>query len=107
MGWESRGGRGRYYTRSHKRNGRVVREYVGSGLIGRLAARDDEERRQRAAAARERFRQEQDAFTAAAAPHERLNTVADALLTATLADAGYHRHDRGQWRKRHASKAGQ
>jgi hypothetical protein len=107
MGWESRGGRGRYYTRSRKASGRVVREYVGGGLIGLLAARDDEERRQRAAEDRERFRQEQDAFTAVAAPHERLNTVADALMTAALVAAGYHRHDRGQWRKRHASKTGQ
>ena len=105
MGWETRRGRGRYYTRSHKLNGRVVRDYVGGGLIGQLAARDDEERRQRAAAAQERFRQEQERFAAAAAPHYTLNTLADALMTAALLDAGYHRHDRGHWRKRHDSKA--
>jgi hypothetical protein len=29
MGWD----RGRYYTRSRKVNGRVVREYVGTGPV--------------------------------------------------------------------------
>ena len=33
MGWE----RGRYYTRSKKVNGRVVREYVGTGQLAALA----------------------------------------------------------------------
>ena len=35
MGWD----RGRYYTRSKKVNGRVVREYVGSGLVAGCTAR--------------------------------------------------------------------
>jgi hypothetical protein len=102
MGWETRRGCGRYYTRSRKVNGRVVREYIGGGLVGTLAARDDDERRQREAVARERFRGKPETVNAAEARHERLNTVADALMTAALLDAGYHRHDRGHWRKRRA-----
>ena len=41
MGWD----KGRYYTRSRKVRGRVVREYVGGGLPGELVARMDAEAR--------------------------------------------------------------
>jgi hypothetical protein len=36
MSWE----RG-YYYRAKKVNGRVVKEYVGKGAVGRMAARED------------------------------------------------------------------
>jgi len=48
MGWERRKRGGLYYTRSRKVSGRVVREYVGGGLAGHLAAQmDDNERMDR------------------------------------------------------------
>jgi hypothetical protein len=36
MGWE----RG-YYYRAKKVNGRVVKEYIGPGIVGRMAELDD------------------------------------------------------------------
>ena len=52
MAWESRRGTGRYYTRSRRKNGRVIREYCGKGLKGETAAIED--RKQRRAQREER-----------------------------------------------------
>jgi hypothetical protein len=54
MAWEKRERGGSYYTRSRKVNGRVVREYVGGGVLGEFAALMDAEvrlRREKEAAA--------------------------------------------------------
>ena len=99
MGWETRARGGRYYTRSRKVNGRVVREYVGTGPLAELvAAGDAAERAERAEAAaalgaeRERLAPAEAALTA-------LDGAAEALARAALSAAGFHQHHRGEWRR--------
>src|SRR5215216_1656535 len=100
MGWESRDGRGRYYTHSRKEGGRVVREYYGTGTLGEVAASVDAQIRQERLAltrARQQLRDRLDAADALAASADAL---AGLLARACLLAAGYHRHDRGRWRRR-------
>jgi len=98
MGWESRQRGGLYYTRSRKENGRVVREYVGSGVLGQIAALEDEHER--------RWREEQAAYErelleeldALDASVEELSDASDLLVRTALIVSGYRQHNRGEWR---------
>ena len=100
MGWETRDScRGRYYTRSRKVAGRVVREYVGTGAVAELAAAADSLRRADRQAAMEARRAEEASWQAALAPLLELSRVADLMARAALLAGGYHRHAR-TWRKK-------
>src|SRR6266508_5922658 len=101
MGWEVRGGR-RYYTRSRKVNGRVVREYIGAGPVAELAAAADALRRADRRADAEARRAAQARWQAALTPSLELSRTIDLLTRATLLAAGYRQHARSSWRrKRH------
>ena len=101
MGWESRGScRSRYYTRSKRANGRVVREYVGTGPVAELAAAADALRRADRRAAAEARRAEEASWREALAPLLELGHVADLLARAALLAAGYRQHARSSWRMR-------
>jgi hypothetical protein len=99
MAWEKRKRGEWYYTRSRRVDGKVVREYVGGGLLGELAAcRDAEQRRCReeeAARARVAVEHLEDL----AAPLGELWEAVEVLARAHLIAAGYHRHKR-EWRLR-------
>lgn len=100
--------RGRYYTRSRKVNGRVVREYVGAGRVAELAAELDaldRDQRQDEAAARKGERADLDAL---ADSLSKLASRCDLLTRAALIAAGFRQHKRGEWRKRrdHEATAG-
>jgi hypothetical protein len=98
--WERRERGGLYYTRSKKVDGRVVREYVGTGALGELAARLDAEERRRREGEAAAWREERERMDALEAPVAELCEAAEVLARAALVCAGYRRHNRGEWRKR-------
>ena len=100
MSWERRKRGGQYYYRAKKIGGRVVKQYLGAGPVAELvAARDAQDRAERLAAATIR-NTERNRLTnldeAVQAPHDAI----ESLLRAHLVLAGYHRHARGEWRRR-------
>ena len=99
MGWERRGNRQYYYT-ARRVSGRVVKQYLGAGPVAELvAAHDAQERAERLATAQGR-RGERARLTdleqTVQAPHDAI----ESLLRTHLVLAGYHRHARGEWRRR-------
>jgi hypothetical protein len=96
MAWE----KGRYYTRSRRVAGRVVREYVGTGPGAQLAAAQDETRRQEALANQIALQREKAEVRELEASLAALDTLCAAFVTMTLEADAYHQHDRGEWRKR-------
>jgi hypothetical protein len=105
MGWETRTRGGRYYTRSQKVDGRVVREYVGGGLAGALAAQDDTARRAHRATERARLAAMGKRDAALVALVAEFDADIESLAHVALYAAGYRRHHRGEWRKRRAQEA--
>jgi hypothetical protein len=99
MALETRKGRGIYYTRSHKVAGRVIREYVASGEAAILIARLDEIERNQRYEKRYYERWELAQIEAIDRELENYWQQVEQALHAQLVRAGYHQHDRGQWRR--------
>jgi hypothetical protein len=100
MAWEAVNGR-RYYYRTLRVGGRPRRVYVGaagSPAAELAAAADDLRRLGREVATRER-RAERERLRDTEAPLLALCELTDVLTRAALLAAGYHRHDRGEWRR--------
>ena len=97
MGWDKDG---RYYTRSCRKNGRVVREYIGGGRSGEMIARHDSLERAKRAADRAIERADREGVEALDTPLNELSERADLLVRAVLVAAGFHQHKRGEWRKK-------
>lgn len=99
MGWETRGDR-RYFYKSERIGVRVVKRYVGPGEVAELfdAINEDKKAARIANNARVRAAVEEVArLEAMIAPLEEIaRDAADKAMQA----AGYHRINRGPWRKR-------
>jgi len=104
MAWETRRNGRCYYYRSKRVEGRVVKEYLGCAawvesavwLDGRDRETEQNERRERNA--------ERDRVSTLDAAVAAFNEDTEAALVAVLTAAGYHRHDRGAWRKQRGTK---
>lgn len=104
MGWETRKRGGLYYYRSRWERGRVRKEYVGSGYVAQLAAQLDAiEREERETKARDEMA-ELDQLEALDTELAELSHNVTRTMRAELERAGYHRHHKGEWRKRSGSK---
>lgn len=98
MAWEGRARGGRYYTRSKRTGGRVVREYIGAGPAGELAAALDQLDQAERAADRQAWRAERAAVKAPAAAAAAFGRLVDDALDLALTGAGLRNH-RGEWRR--------
>jgi hypothetical protein len=92
--------RGPYYYRSVWVDGKPRQVYVGRGPDAELVARLEQvevERRQLRRQGCDMARQEDEALDALLGE---LNELTEILTVAAMTAAGYHRHDRGEWRRR-------
>ena len=78
---------------------RVVREYIGGGLAGQLAAEGDRVERERREAEALREKQERQKLEDLASPVLELCEAAEILARAHLVAGGYRRVE-GHWRRR-------
>ena len=106
MPWEKRERGGLYYTRSRRVNGKVVREYVGGGVLGELVARMDATDRRRREEEKAAWREERERLEELASLVDELCQDVETLAQATLLAAGFRRHNRGEWRRRREPRTG-
>ena len=103
MGWEIRRGREYFYRVTHA-DGKKQRRYIGSGVLGKVAAGFDAlEQAERTAWAEA----EQGALQRFEAAEETLATFWDRselLVHASLLAAGYRRPHRHRWRRWNAAR---
>jgi hypothetical protein len=100
MSWESRTRGGRYYTRSRRVHGRIVREYLGTGPVAEAAAEHDHLARTKREWERSETHRERVAIDRREAPVKALHDDIELLTRGALLAAGYHRHH-GDWRRKH------
>ena len=100
MAWESRRGIGRYYTRSRRKNGRVIREYCGIGDKGEAAAAVDQQQRLARQQAKNYLVHLIAHGTRSHRALDEVERIGNRYLEAILAGAGYHLHRNTEWRER-------
>jgi hypothetical protein len=101
MAWE----RG-YYYRVRKVNGRVVREYIGTGRVAELIAQMDAIKREKRKLHALALQGEKAKLAALDADIDAVSKNADLVARAALLAAGLHQHKRGEWRKRREQAQG-
>ena len=77
----------------------MVRQYVGAGVLGELAARMDAEDRQRREDKAAAWREERERLEELAGLVEEFDQDVETIVRAALLAAGFRRHNRGEWRR--------
>ena len=78
--------------------------YVGGGMLGQIAALEDEYRCRQQEEEAAYWREKQECFQRDVAFLQQLEVAAEILARAHLIAAGCHKHN-GQWRKRREQRA--
>jgi hypothetical protein len=105
MGWETRGGRSYLYQKV-RRGGRVVSEYIGTGLLAEFVVSQTVEKRFRRVTESEAEQAQRAALEAVERPLVEWCNQVEVFTRAVLEAANYHRHARGRWRKRRMTASG-
>ncbi len=99
MSYEMRGSH-HYYYRACKVEGCVVKDYFGHGPHTEGMASQDEAARDESRAAAEARRTRQSRLNDLDRVTDAAGASIETLFRASLTAAGYHRHHRGEWRRR-------
>lgn len=88
-----------YYSRSRRDGQRVIREYVGGGLLAELAERADQVERDERMVQRAQAHVEREAAARMDTQIDVFCGAAEALVRLALFSDGYRQHDRGRWHR--------
>jgi hypothetical protein len=97
VAWETRRGSS-YYYRSKWVDGRVRKEYLGTGPLAKIVALQDERRRRQKEEAAASFREERERLEADVAFLRELEEAAEILVRASLLADGF-KCRKGEWRR--------
>ena len=98
MAWEKRKRGTRYYTRSKWKDGRVIREYLGSGPVAEIVALDDQVKRLQRKQTLDLHKEERECLQETAAFIKELEEALEVLVRAELVAVGCHKR-KGEWRR--------
>ena len=92
MPWQTRGEKRKYYTSSHRADGRVIREYYGKGPIADLADSICTLQAKKTAELAEEWKRETARLSEIDAPFDKLCQLTNEVVRATLLTLGLRKH---------------
>jgi hypothetical protein len=104
MAWEKRGSAQRYFYTGKSVNGRVRKTYYGNKQAALIASTAFEEVKRTRAADAEALQLDRARWEPVERVLSEFDGAVSMLVEATFTIAGYHRHDRGKWRRRRGTK---
>ncbi len=99
MSWERRGARS-YFYRVERRDGKLVKSYVGKGAVGEIAARLVANSRRRRVEQAATLAAERALLAVPDAASVAFDSACELMVAATLTAAGFPRSSHQPWRRR-------